>query len=246
MAENKTKPTSVTPTMFIASQLDERVRSDCDALVSMMQAVTNAPAVMWGASIIGFGAYHYKYASGREGDMPRLGFSPRKSAFTLYTMSGWDVTLLPKLGKHTVGTGCLYIKKLSDVNAGVLQDLLKRSLEGYAALEAANAEIAPKPASGKTKPKKIDVCKPNDPSYAASVDAEPYQAMKKALLKALPKKSPGLTQTDLFAELVPHLPRKLFPGGRLVSWWAQCVHADLEARGITVKESGRPARWHQA
>ncbi len=85
---------------------------------------------MWGSSIIGFGSYHYKYESGRQGDMPVVGFAPRKAVFVLYGMniSGDSAILLPKLGKHTTGKGCVYIKRLTDIDRGVLQSLIANSI----------------------------------------------------------------------------------------------------------------------
>ena len=216
----------------------------------MMEIAIGEPPRMWGSSIVGCGSYHYKYESGREGDMPKLGFAPRKGALTLYTMGGWDVTLLAKLGKHTTGKGCLYIKKLADVDGGVLQQLLSNARVAGAVRIALEEKSEADKLAGKTAPKKpmqkVEVLKPNKPDYKARVDAAPYSAMKKAMLKVLPKKSPGITEIDLFAALAPQLPKDMFPGGALVIWWAKCVHADLEARGITVREPGRPVRWHKA
>ena len=95
----------------------------------LMEEVTGEPATMWGGSIVGFGTHHYKYESGREGDMPLVGFSPRKKAITLYIMSGFDThdELLGKLGKHSTGKACLYIKKTEDVDLDVLRELVMQS-----------------------------------------------------------------------------------------------------------------------
>jgi hypothetical protein len=130
MAENKTKPTEISVAGFIEAITDETKRADAKALVKLMQSASGEKPKMWGPSIIGFGSVHYKYGSGREGDMPLVGFSPRKAASVLYGAIGFDGAekLLAKLGKHTTGKGCLYIKKLSDVDQKVLQTLVAKSL----------------------------------------------------------------------------------------------------------------------
>src|SRR5947209_12334175 len=130
MAENKTEPTKLSVVAFIDALTDQTRRADAKALVKLMQSASGEKPKMWGASIIGFGSYHYKYDSGREGDMPLIGFSPRKAAMVLYNMaacSGSDV-LLKKLGKHTGGKACLYIKKLADVDQKVLETLAVKSV----------------------------------------------------------------------------------------------------------------------
>jgi hypothetical protein len=130
MAENKTKQTAVSVAAFIGKLADETKRADALALVKLMQSATGEDAKMWGPSIIGFGSYHYTYDSGREGDMPLAGFSPRKPAIVLYGMrcdSNADA-LLTRLGKHTTGKGCVYIKKLSDVDLKVLKELIVKSV----------------------------------------------------------------------------------------------------------------------
>ena len=130
MADNKTKPTKVSVPAYIDAIADEAKRKDAKALVKLMQSATGEKATMWGPSIIGFGSYHYTYESGREGDMPLAGFSPRKAATVLYGMTGFTESeaLLAKLGKHTVGKGCLYIKKLTDVDEKVLEKLVVKSV----------------------------------------------------------------------------------------------------------------------
>jgi hypothetical protein len=130
MAENKTKPTKVSVPAFIDAIADETKRADAKTLVKLMQSVTGEKAKMWGPSIIGFGSYHYTYESGREGDMPLAGFSPRKAATVVYGVMGFSEseTLLAKLGKHTTGGGCLYIKKLADVDQKVLEALVTKSV----------------------------------------------------------------------------------------------------------------------
>ena len=130
MTENKTKPTKVSVAAFITAVADQTQRADAKALVKLMQSVAGEQPKMWGPSIIGFGSCHYRYESGREGDMPLIGFSPRKAATVLYNLLGSSdsAALLAKLGKHTTGKGCLYIKKLSDVDQKVLQALAVKSV----------------------------------------------------------------------------------------------------------------------
>jgi hypothetical protein len=130
MAENKTKPTEVSVSAFVNAIADDSRRADAKNLVKLMQVATGDKPKMWGTSIIGFGSYHYVYDSGREGDMPLVGFSPRKAATVLYLGlgAGGSESLLAKLGKHTTGKGCLYIKKLADVDQKVLQNLVAKSM----------------------------------------------------------------------------------------------------------------------
>jgi len=130
MAENKTKPTEVSVAAFIEAITDEGKRADAKALAKLMQSASGEKPKMWGPSIIGFGSCHYKYESGREGDTPAIAFSPRKAASVLYGLIGFNgaEALLAKLGKHTTGKGCLYIKKLSDVDPKVLETLMVKSL----------------------------------------------------------------------------------------------------------------------
>ena len=130
MAENRTKPTELSVAKFIDAIPDPTRRADAKALVKLMQDAAGEKPKMWGPSIIGFGSYHYKYDSGREGDMPLIGFSPRKAATVLYGLIGSSDSkvFLPKLGKHTTGKGCLYIKKLADVDQQVLEGMIAKSL----------------------------------------------------------------------------------------------------------------------
>ena len=130
MADNKTKATKSSVTGFIDGLTDPARRADAKALVKVMQSGVGEKPKMWGPSIIGFGCYHYKYESGREGDMPVIAFSPRKAATALYGMIGFSeaAALLAKLGKHATGKGCLYIKKLADVDQHVLETLVVKSL----------------------------------------------------------------------------------------------------------------------
>ena len=130
MTEMKTVPTTASVDAFIAAVDDAPKREDCRAVAAIMAEATGASAQMWGTSIVGFGTYHYRYASGREGDFMEVGFSPRKRALTLYIMAGFSEygDLLAKLGKHTTGKSCLYIKRLADVDQNVLREMVERSV----------------------------------------------------------------------------------------------------------------------
>lgn len=130
MAELKTKATEVSVNGFIDAVADERQRADAHVILEMMERLSGEPATMWGPSIIGFGTYHYKYASGREGDMCRIGFSPRKGQTVLYLLEGYEgrEEQLARLGKHKTGVSCLYIKRLSDVDVGVLEEMVAESV----------------------------------------------------------------------------------------------------------------------
>ncbi|MCB1187540.1 DUF1801 domain-containing protein [bacterium] len=128
-SENKTKATEVSVDSFLARVSDERKRADADALVALMKRITKQEAQMWGPSIIGFDSYHYRYDSGREGDMCALGFSPRKDSLSVYVLDGLDNygDALEELGPHKIGKSCLYIKRLSDVDMKVLEKILRDS-----------------------------------------------------------------------------------------------------------------------
>ena len=131
LAEIKTKPTSANVEDFINNVKDEQKRKDSLVLLEMMKKATGEEPKMWGPAIIGFGSYHYKYESGREGDMPQLAFSPRKQNITLYigVDDNSDNPLLKKLGKYTTSKVCLYIKKLADVDRNVLHELIADSFK---------------------------------------------------------------------------------------------------------------------
>ncbi|MBI5564775.1 MAG: DUF1801 domain-containing protein [Chloroflexi bacterium] len=131
MAELKTKPTDQSVEDFLNTIPDEQKRADAFAVSKLMKQVTRSEPQMWGSSIVGFGRYHYKYASGREGDWPLVGFSPRKQNLTLYLMLGAGdyAGLLKKLGKHKTGKGCLYINRLADVDLPTLKELVKQSVK---------------------------------------------------------------------------------------------------------------------
>ncbi len=134
MAENKTQLNDGDVTEFLNTVEPEQKKADCFAVAAMMEEIIGAPAKMWGAKIIGFGSYDYKYASGRAGTWFLCGFSPRKQNITLYIMAGFDEFegLLEKLGKHKIGKSCLYIKKLADVDEAILRDLIKKSADHIA------------------------------------------------------------------------------------------------------------------
>lgn len=134
MSELKTRPTDDSVEGFLNSVEDDRKREDAFALLRLMREATGEEAVMWGDSIVGFGSYHYRYASGREGDWFLAGFSPRKRNLTLYIMAGFDEydDLLERLGKFKTGKSCLYLNRLSDVDDQVLRELVRRSAEHVA------------------------------------------------------------------------------------------------------------------
>ncbi|MEO8550022.1 MAG: DUF1801 domain-containing protein, partial [Kofleriaceae bacterium] len=129
MVEAKTKPTTTSAAQFIARVPDPARRADAESLVQIFQRATGEPPVMWGPSIVGFGAYHYTYESGREGDMCLVGFSPRSTSLVLYARSGakGEEARLAKLGKYKSSTGCLYVKRLADIDAKVLEQLVRAS-----------------------------------------------------------------------------------------------------------------------
>jgi hypothetical protein len=130
-AELKTRVNDASVTDFLSSVEEEQKRKDSFEILKLMKQVTKEDAKMWGTSIIGFGSYHYKGASGREGDWMLIGFSPRKQNITLYIMPGFEryQELMKRLGKHSTGKSCLYIKRLSDVDMDVLKELMTESLK---------------------------------------------------------------------------------------------------------------------
>src|SRR5215467_8163550 len=130
MAANKTKQTKLSPASFIAKLANAQQRQDSKELMAMMREITGEPPKMWGPSIVGFGTLHYVYESGREGDICLTGFSPRKPNFVLYigeTLQ--DAGIMSKLGKFKTGKGCLYIKKLDDVDRSVLRNLIAKAVK---------------------------------------------------------------------------------------------------------------------
>lgn len=131
MAELKTKKNDASVEGFLTGVGNERRREDSFVVLEMMKRITGEEPTMWGSSIVGFGSYHFRYASGREGDWPRIGFSPRKQSLTLYVMPGFSNydDLLSRLGKHRTGKSCLYVNKLADVDMDVLEQLIRSSLD---------------------------------------------------------------------------------------------------------------------
>ena len=131
MAELKTKPTDKDVNEFLNKVENQRRREDSLEILNLMREVTQEEPIMWGDSIVGFGSYHYKYASGREADWLQIGFSPRKQYLTVYIMDGFEkyTELLDKLGKHKTGKSCLYINKLEDVSIPALKELMIESVK---------------------------------------------------------------------------------------------------------------------
>lgn len=132
--ELKTTPTEVSVDEFLSRVPDDARRTDATRLRAMMEEISGEPAVMWGASIVGCGHYHYRYASGHEGDAAPIGFSPRAANLTVYIVGGFDGhdDVLARLGKHKLGKGCLYIRRLPDVDESALRDLIRISLNNAA------------------------------------------------------------------------------------------------------------------
>ena len=135
MAEAKTKPTKQSVKEFLNRISDEQRRADCFELVKIMEEITGQKPQMWGPSMVGFGSYHYKYASGHEGDCFMTGFASRKQDLTLYMMMGFEkhAELMKQLGKHRASKSCLYVKRLSDLHIPTLKKLLKASLKDLSA-----------------------------------------------------------------------------------------------------------------
>lgn len=131
MAELKTKQTKASVKAFLNQITDEERRKDCFTVAKMMEEITGEKPKMWGPSIVGFGSYHYKYASGHEGDWPISAFSPRKRDLTVYIMPGFQLhaELMKQLGRHSTGKSCLYIKRLSDIHLPTLKKLIKESVK---------------------------------------------------------------------------------------------------------------------
>jgi hypothetical protein len=154
MAELKTRPTGASVTHFISAIPDPVRRGDCRTLASLMTRATGAKAEMWGPSIVGFGRFHYRYDSGREGDWFLAGFSPRKQDLTVYVMGGLkdNAALLAKLGKHKTSAGCLYLKRLAEVDLSVLEKLVAHS--------AATLRAMHTPATKPAKPAKATAAAP--------------------------------------------------------------------------------------
>lgn len=172
---NKTLATTTSPTAFLAKVSDPQRRADANALIPIFERATGERATMWGSAIVGFGTYHYRYESGREGDMCIAGFSPRSSAFAIYALSGAprEAELLGRLGKHERSKGCLYVKRLADIDVAVLEELVRTSSEHTRATHTATPAAKPKAA----KPK------------AAAPKAKSAKAMKKPAKKATKRRS---------------------------------------------------------
>jgi hypothetical protein len=134
VAENKTQPTDASVTAFLDAVEDETRRSDARRVLELMRDVTGEEPRMWGPSIVGFGDYHYRYESGREGDWFLTGFAPRKANLVLYIMSGFPrhAELMERLGKHRTGKSCLYVNRFDDLDLDVLRELIRRSVEHVA------------------------------------------------------------------------------------------------------------------
>ncbi len=134
MAEAKTKPTGASVAAFLAAIPDEERRRDCRTVAKLMEAATGAKPVMWGTRIVGFGTYRYRHESGREGDWPVIGFSPRKNDLTLYIMPGFAryADLLGRLGRHKTSESCLYLRKLADVDLEVLEAIVGKAVADMA------------------------------------------------------------------------------------------------------------------
>ena len=130
MAGNKTLPTKLNAATFIKKIRDPVRRQDCQRLAKMMREIVGKNATMWGSRIVGFGQYHYRYASGREGDFMLTGFSPGTRNLTMYIMSGFDnyESLMNSLGKYKTGKSCLYVRKLDDIDEKVLATLIEKSV----------------------------------------------------------------------------------------------------------------------
>jgi hypothetical protein len=133
MAENKTKETDADVNTFLDTVTDDKRKQDAKAIVQIMKKATGFKPKMWGSAIIGFGSYHYVYESGREGDAPLVGFSPRKDAMALYLggMGEQRDAMLKKLGKHKAGKGCVYVKSIEDINKEVLTQMVMMSVKHY-------------------------------------------------------------------------------------------------------------------
>lgn len=130
MSEAKTRPTSADVDAFLAAVEPAQRREDAKAACALLERVSGYPPTMWGSSIVGFGSYHYRYESGREGDAPRVGFSPRKGSLVFYVMDGFEGRdeLVARLGKVKTGVSCLYVNRLADVDTGVLEEMVAASL----------------------------------------------------------------------------------------------------------------------
>lgn len=187
MSELKTKPTGASVAQFISAIPDPVRRGDCRTLASLMRRATGAKAEMWGESIVGFGRFHYRYDSGREGDWFLAGFSPRKQDLTVYVMGGLkdNAALLAKLGTHRMSAGCLYLRRLAEVDLAVLEAIVARSAATLRAMDRAAAAPAAKPAA-KT------ATRPRAQAPKATPRAKTTKAIK-AVKPAKPKRAAATT-----------------------------------------------------
>ena len=136
-----TRPTDAPVAGFLAGVPDERRREEAGRLCAIMQEITGEPPAMWGSSIVGFGAYHYRYASGHEGGAPLAGFSPRRQHLVIYLASEFGdryQPVLARLGPHQAGKGCLYVKRLGDVDEAALRELIDRSVRVHKGIDRAS------------------------------------------------------------------------------------------------------------
>ena len=136
MAANKTLPTPADAQAYLSAIEDPIRRADCQSLAALMERVSGEAPVMWGAGIVGFGSYHYRYASGREGDAPLVGFASRKGDISIYLSCEVEAraALLAQLGRHKMGKGCLYVRTLADIDLAILEQLLRQSIATTTAL----------------------------------------------------------------------------------------------------------------
>jgi hypothetical protein len=146
MAELKTKKTEASVDDFISSVEDPEQREDARALLRLMQNATGEKPKMWGTSIVGFGEFHYRYASGHEGDTCISGFSPRSKKLTIYLIAGFKnmKPMMKRLGKHSTGVGCLYVRRLADVDTSVLESMVRQGVKDIGALRRAASSSSPK------------------------------------------------------------------------------------------------------
>jgi hypothetical protein len=188
MAELKTKKTTESVDAFLRAVQDPQKQSDCRTVAKMMKAATGAAGKMWGTSIVGFGSYHYKYASGQEGDWPLAGFSPRKQNLVLYIMAGFSGAprLMKKLGKYRTGKSCLYLKRLSDVDLDVLRQLIDASVAEMRKRYPASGASPPKKAAKKKAAKKA--AKKGTKKKATKKKGTKKKATKKKTAKRKPAK----------------------------------------------------------
>ncbi len=209
--QNKTRPTKVKVSDFLKTVSDER-QAEAEEIIQIMQGISGQNPVMWGPSIIGFGRSEYKTAAGRAGEVPTLGFSPRKTALTFYILEGFDVYSqdLKRLGKHKTSVVCLYVNKLSDIDLGVLRDILQKSY----ALSQSNQKNPKQPGNSKSKLQAVS-------EYIKSVpkNSRPkLEELRKIIKNALPEASEVLSYGIIGYKPDPNKRAAVFIGG-----WADHV-----------------------